>query len=224
MYTNRSIVSKVMNTLKLNNKDEHTSRRYVLKILQDTATVLISQKWLERTILSDINLYTKIECFEFEQVEVVRCPLIEFRTCKVLMRSKKPLPKLVFSRLGASIKDILSIDGGFRFTFVDKSQYSRNKKRQHTLKNEVYLYLDSDLHMYIPDHEIYTLDLNILTTKPEDANDCSACSENKCVSKWEAEFKCPDKLLDALFTQTLQVLGINRQITEDKNPNNVQGN
>lgn len=222
--TNREAVSKIINTLKLNNKDEHISRRYVLKLLRDTASVLISQKLLDRTIFSENNLYTLIPCFEFDKIDVKKCPLIEFRMCETLMKSKKPLPKLVFSRLGASIKEIVSLDGNYKFIFVDKSQYQRNKKRKIQLKSDTYIYLDSDMYLYIPDQEIFSVDLTVLTIAPEDVDECSACADNKCKSKWEAEFICPQKNLDAVFSQTIQALGINRQIRDDSNPNGIEGN
>ena len=221
--TYREAVSKCVNTLKLNNKDEHISRRYILKLLQDSAQVLISQKLLERTIIGDLNLYTYISCFEFEMVDMKKCPIIEFKMCSTLMKSKKPLPKLVFSRLGASIKDIVALDGNYRFTMVDKGQYQRNKKRKYSVKGETYIYLDSDFHLYIPDEEIYSVDLTVLTTKPEDVDKCSACSEEGCKKYWDMEFICPDKLIEAVFAQAYQVLGMNRQIRDDQNPNSQEG-
>lgn len=223
MPTNRDIVSKVMNVYKLNNRDDKVSRRFVLKLLQDTTAQLISQKWLDRTILSETNLYTTINCLEFKRVEVKDCPSVEFRMCDILMKSKKPLPKLIFSRLGASIKQIVSLDHNFKFVLVDETQYRRNKKRQYKLKDEVYIYLGTDNHLYIPDNEIWALDLDILTPNPEDVIDCSSCTENKCLSKWDAEFIVSDKLLDVVFNQTLQILGVTRQVREDQNPNNVTG-
>lgn len=219
----RTAVSRVINTLKLNNRDEHVSRRYVLSLLKSVSQTLISQKWLDRTILYESNLFTSISCFEFEQVEVVSCPIIEFRRCKVLMKSVKPLPKLVFSRLGGTLRDITSLDGNFRFTLLDKAQYLRNTKRAVSIKDEVYLYLGNDMHLYIPDHEIQMIDLNILTTAPDEAEDCSSCKTETCKSKWDTEFICPQKLEDVVFTQVLQILGMSRQIRNDENPNNVQG-
>ena len=221
--TNREITSQLVNILKTNNKDNRMSRRFILNLLQDTANFLISQKWGERSILAETSLYTQIPCFEFESVDVTKCPMVEFRTCSILMKSKCPLPKLIFSRLGASIREIVSLDGDFTFTFVDENQYRRNKKRQHKLKNEVYIYLGSDNHLYIPDREILTLDLTILTTDNIKAEDCSACSDKKpCRNNWEQEFKAPDKLIPIVVSETLKVLGISRNINEDQNPNGLE--
>lgn len=221
MTTYNQIVSKVTNVMKFNTKDSRISKRFILKVLKDTLTQLLSQKWMDRTILNETNLYTNISCFEFEKQDVVKCPIVEFRRCDTLMKSKHPLPKLIFSRLGSSIKEIYSLDYNFKFTFVDKSQYAINKKRRYSLKDEVYVYLDSDMHLYIPDNEIYAVNLTVLTPNPEDVLNCE--EKDLCKSNWEYEFKCPDKLLDVVFTQTLQVLGVNRQIRTEENPNNVEG-
>jgi len=221
--TKKEFVSKVINILKLNNRDEHVSRRFVLRVAQGIAKTLISQKLLDRTISSELNLYSHIPCFEFEKIEAIKCPLIDFRMCITLMKSKTPLPELVFSRLGASIKDIVSLDGNYRFTYLDKGQYQRNKKRQHSLKDEVYIYLDTDMHLYIPDQEIYSIDLTILTLNTEEIENCSSCKKKECKSYWESDFVIPDKLADVVLNQTVQLMGVSRQIREDQNPNNEQG-
>jgi len=220
-----TIVSEVTNLFRTNNKDSRIPRRFILKLLEDSATFLISQKWGERSLLSDTNIYTNIPCFEFEKINTKNCPSIEFRLCNTLMKSKKPLPKLLFSRLGSSIKDIVSLDGNYRFAFIDETQYRRNKNRKYRLKGEVYLYLGSDNHLYIPDEEIYSVDLTVLTIDNINAEDCSSCSEKDvCRSNWSKEFVCPDKLLEVVKTMTLEKLGITRQIREDNNPNSIEGN
>lgn len=218
--TNGEITSEIVNILKTNNKDNRLSRRFILKVLKDTSAFLISQKWGDRSILSETSLYSYIPCFEFEKIETKDCPSLEFRLCKILMKSKKPLPKLIFSRLGSSVKDIVSLDGDFLFTYVDEQQYRRNKKRQHKLKNEVYIYLGTDNHLYIPNQEIYSLDLTVLTIEPEEADECSACTEkDNCKDAWNSPFVVADKLLEAVKDIVLNRLGMTRQIQSDPNLN-----
>lgn len=221
--TNIEFVSEIAGILKTVNKDNKLPRRLILRAGQEVATSLISQKLMDRTISSETNLFTKIECFEFEKVETKKCPSIEFRLCKTLMKSKNPLPKLVFSRLGASIKDIVALDGDFTFTFVDESQYRRNKKRQNQLKNQVFIYLGSDNHLYIPDREILSVDLIVLTLDTINSEKCSSCAEQTCKSNWDYTFIVPDKLIETVKDLTLQRLGFTRQIQEDQNPNNIEG-
>jgi hypothetical protein len=221
--TNIEFVSEIAGILKTINKDNKLPRRLILRAGQEIATSLISQKLMDRTISSETNLFTRIECFEFDKIETKNCPSIEFRMCKTLMKSKKPLPKLVFSRLGASVKDVVSLDGDFTFTFVDESQYRRNKKRQNQLKNQIFIYLGSDNHLYIPDREILSIDLVILTTDIINANKCSSCAEENCKSNWDYSFIVPDKLIETVKDLTIQRLGLTRQMMEDQNPNNIEG-
>lgn len=221
---NNTIVSEFTNMFRLNNKDNRQPKRFILKLLQDSASFLISQKWGERSLLNDINIYTRIECFEFEKINSKKCSNIEFRLCDILMRSKEPLPKLFFSKLGSSIRDIESLDGNYRFSFIDETQYKRNKKRRHSLNDEVYVFLDSDNHLLIPDHEIYTIDLTVLTPDKSSAEDCG-CNGKKggCKkSKYLDEFICPDKLLESVKDMTAQRLGLVRQIPADPNPNSLE--
>ena len=223
--TNIEFVSQISGLLKSNNKDNKIPKRLILKVGQDASTFLIAQKLMDRTISSETNLYTTIPCFEFEQINSKNCPSIEFRLCKTLMKSKEPLPKLVFSRLGASIRDIVALDGDFTFTFVDETQYRRNKKRQQQLKNQVFVYLGTDNHLYIPDREILSLDLTVLTPDTIEAERVSQCNEKDCKkSNWQYEFICNDRLIEAVKDMVLQKLSITRNLVEDQSPDNREGN
>lgn len=223
MTTNNTIVSEIENIFRNNNKDNIIPRRFILRLAEDAAKFLISQKWAERSLLSDLDLFSYIPCFEFESVDVKECPSIEFRRCNKLMKSKNPLPELIFSKLGGTIKDIVALDGNYRFNFVDEQQYRRNKSRKYSIKNEVYLYLGVDNHLYIPDAEIYSVDLTVLTTDKDAAQNCSECSEKiKCKSKWDSEFVCPSKLIEAVKDMVVQRLGITKQVREDQNPNGLE--
>lgn len=223
--TRRDFVSQIINILKSANKDNRIPKRFILRVAQDSAKFLIAQKLLDRTLSSDSSLYSYIPCFEFEKIDVKKCPSIEFRSCRILMKSKKPLPELVFSRLGSSVKDIVSLDGLFTFSFVDEVQYRRNRNRKHKIKNEIYVYLGSDNYLYIPDEEILSVDLTLLTLDSDSEDECSSCSDKNitCKNKWDSKFVCPDKLIEEVKNITLQRLSLTKQINEDQNPNKVEG-
>lgn len=220
---NKEFVSQITGLLKANNKDNKIPKRLILSVGRDAAKFLISQKLLDRTILNETNLYTSIECVEFERIEAKRCPSIEFRRCDVLMRSINPLPPLVYSRLGSSIKDIVSLDGNFKFSLVDESQYRRNKKRKEQLKNQIFVYIGTDNHLYIPDREIFSVDLTLLTLDVEKAMELSACNQIEgCRNYWDNIFVCPDKLIETVKDITLQRLSVVRQLPQDNNPNGIE--
>ena len=223
--TNAQAVSKIINSFKFLNKDERISKRYVLRLLRDASKNLISQKLLDRTISEEQNLYTKIECFEFEKVETVSCPIIEFRLCKTLMRSKKPLPELVYSRNGASIKEAVSLDDLTEIYLTTPDQYRRDRKRKYYSSNDTYLYIDTDNYAYIVDKPIYAINITVLTLKTDELEEASACSKDAgCKSGWNYEFIVPDKLEDTVFKSVLQILSNPYSARRaDQNPNNVEG-
>lgn len=222
MNTNEEVISVITNALKTNNKDERISKRFILRVLRSVSKMLLSQKSLDRTLYREVNLFSTIECFDFSEQEVIKCPLIEFRRCSTLMKSKKKLPEPIFSRLGASISSVTSIDGTQELTLVSIDQYRRNKKRKYFDSNEVYIYLDTDGYMYIPDKEIYSVNVTLLTIETDQLEECSSCKKESCKSIPEQLFICPDKLLDVVYKETLQRVGITKQIVEDQNPNNLE--
>lgn len=218
--TNSEAVSKVASSLRGVNKDAKIPRRLILQELRENSKVMISQKLMERTLDEELNLYSYLPCLDFKKIDSVNCPQIEFRMCGVLMKSVKKIPQPIFSRLGASIKNITSIDGNSKFTIVSSTQYTINKKRQYQLNGEHYIYYNSDGHLYIPDYEIRSINLDFITIYTEQIDSCSDCLDSNCKSGWEYDFICPDKLLNAVFDKTTQYfLSTYKQITPDENPN-----
>lgn len=220
---NREAVSKIEGSLRGLNKDSKIARRLILQVLRENSKVLISQKLMERTLDEELNLYSYLPCLEFEKVDIVKCPLIEFRKCDILMKSIKKIPTPIFSRLGASIKNITSVDGNTKFTVVSATQYAINKKRQYQLSNEYYVYYNSDGYLYIPDKEIKSINLDFITIYTEQIENSSECLDNNCKSGWDYDFICPDKLLNAVFDKTLQYfMSSYKKILPDENPNSSE--
>lgn len=223
---NSEAVSKIINSFKFLNKDERISRRYVLRLLRDASKNLISQKLLDRTISEESNLYSKIECFEFRKVDVVSCPIIEFRKCNILMKSKNPLPELVFSRNGSSIREVTSVDDLTEIYLTTPEQYRRDRKRKYYSSEYTYLYVDSDNYAYIVDKPVSAVNIVILTMKTDELEEASSCSKKEDCKKsgWNYEFIVPDKLEKVVFQEVIQILSnpYSARI-QDQNPNNVEG-
>lgn len=218
--TNLEAVSKIKNLLKLNNKDSRIPNRLILSELRTTARQLISQRLGERSLNNELNLYSIFDCIEFEKIDVISCPVIEFRRCGILMKSKKALPELLFSRLGSSLKNITTVDNEKQFNIVDINQYRRNKSRKYKNEDEVDIYLGVDNHLYIPDEEIYALSAEGITLNTDEIDDCSG--KNQCKSGWDYEFICPNKIEDYVFKQTLQTIASTYgTIIQDSNPNGI---
>ena len=216
--SNEELVDLIINQAKDNNVDSVPPRRYILRMARTSSINLIAQKLLERTLYREASLFTTIECIELERTDRIKCPLVDLRRCDTLMKSTKPLPKPIFSRLGASFKNIRSVDGGFEFSIGYESQIRRDKNRKHSYGKDVYVYLGSDGYLYTPE-EIYHLSLDMITIETEKCG-----CDDECKSGWDYEFIVPDRFVKAVVDETVQKILVRKQTPEDQNPNLINGN
>lgn len=218
--TNSDIVSRIVNSLNAVNKDSRISRRYILDMLRTKASFLISQKLGEKSVFKEDNIYSTLNCFELEKIDVVKCDIIEFRRCKTIMRSKNKLPKLINSRIGNSLKEVTSLDDEREFKQTTPSQYRRDKNRYFSDYIEYYV---KDGYLYILDAEIFAVNLYLITLETDKLDSISSCSDKTCKSLWNYEFLVPDKLIEAVIGETLKEVSLKLQIPTDENPN-LNGN
>lgn len=214
---NSTLVSRILSTLKSNSKDGRLSRRLVLSVAESKAKFLISQKLNDKSLHREQNLYQTISCIEMVDDNIIKCPIIEFRSCRNLKRSKKKLPELIHSRYGHSLKEAVALDENTSFTNITPAQYRLNKSRSLQVKGN-YFYV-KDGYLYLPDSEIQMVTLIILTQDLYDLDEICACKDGDCKSAWDYEFICPDKLLEVVIQETIKELSITKQIQEDGNPN-----
>lgn len=218
---NLEITSRILNGLKSLTKDSRISRRYILKVAQEKAKFLISQKLGENSLYREANLHTGLECFELTKIDTVKCPIVEFRTSHTVMRSKKKLPELIYSKYGSSVKEVTSLDGSAILAPTTPHQYRLNKERKTDHKG-LYFYV-KDGYLYLPDSEIQMVRLSLITLDLYDLQECSECSDGECKSAWAYEFICSDKLLEAVIQDTLKEVSMTKQIQADQNPNLNEG-
>ncbi len=215
--TNSEIVSRVINGLKALNKDDRTSRRSILNIAKQKAEYYISTKLSDRSLYRENNLYTTVECFEMEKIEIIKCDIIEFRTCKSIMKSKNKIPGLVYSKYGDSLKEVTSIDDERDFIATTPRQYRKDKDRQG--EDDYIRFYIKDGYLYLLDTEVKRVNLYLLTQDTEKIEDICGCSEETCKSLWEYEFICPSKMTKIVIEETIQEVFASKQIPQDTNPN-----
>ena len=218
---NKEIVSNVINNLRLLNKDEHISRRYILNTARAEATTLISQKLLDKSIFREDSIFKTINCLEMKRINSIKCGIYEFEKCDNLVRSKKKLPKMLYSRYGNSIVEVTSIDGSIIFLPTTLSDYKLFKKRALTKKaKQTRFYYVQDGYLYLPDCELEIVNITLITLDTKAVDELSSCKEcDNCKSQWDYEFVCPDKLLTTVLNETLKKVSMVRQIQEDNLPN-----
>lgn len=212
--TNAEFTSRVANGLNSINKDSRISKRYILHVGRQKSEFLISQKLNDRSLYREDNLYSEIRCFELKQITPIKCDIIEFRRCKNLMKSVNKLPKLIYSRYGNSLKEVLSLDDETEFKYTTPAQYRRDKER---CESDYEYYYIKNQYLYLIDSKVQRLNLYLLTLETDKIKECD-CEED-CKSLWDFDFIAPDKLIEIIISETIKEVRLKLQIQTDENPN-----
>lgn len=215
---NSEFVSRVNNELRLLNKDEYISDRYILRSGNVVARQIITQRIKERSLNRNAFLYRQVDCIEFEPINTVECPHIEFKLCKELSKSVKKFSDLIYTRYGSSIKELYSIDGQYNFTESTLYQLRNDSQRAGSFYSNSKFYMLND-YIYIPE-KIKTLSGRILMPDQYELDLISNCGgEINCESIWDKDFICPDSHLNDVINYTIQRVTIPKQIPEDEKAN-----
>jgi len=215
--TNSEITSRIRNNFNSLSKDDRISNRYILHVARQKSIFYISNKLNDRSLYREDNLYSILDCFEMEQVEVVKCDIIEFRSCRTVMKSKKRLPKLIYSKYGNSLKDVTSIDDFAELKPTTPSQYRRDSRRAG--KDEFVRYYVKDGYLYILDRELLRVNLYFITMETEKLEALSSCAKPSCKSLWDYDFIVPDKMEEVVISEAVKEISMRKQIPADTNPN-----
>lgn len=215
--TNLEFTSIIISTLKSTSKDSRIPRRLALAVGESKAKTYISQKLNDRSLYREVNIYREIPCIEFIEIDKIDCPLIEFRLCDTVYRSKNKIPELLWSKYGHTLKEVRTLDNNKVFSPTTISQHRRDKNRSQ--KTNKLLFFVEDQYVYIIDEPLKSANLYLLTQDLYELEQICECSDKKCDSVWDFEFVCPDKLEEVVIQETLKQLMITRQIQEDVNPN-----
>lgn len=207
----------ILDGLKTKSKDGRISRRLVLAVGESKAKTYISQKLNDRSLYRETNIYTEILCVEFIEIDSISCPIIEFKLCNSVYRSKNKIPNLVWSKYGHTLKEVRTLDGREVFLPTTMSQYKRDKNRTHKVKKNEFLIEDD--YVYILDKTLKMGNLYLCTQDLFEVEQICECSDKKCDSIWDFEFVCPDKLEEVVIAETLKQLSLTKQLQEDPNPN-----
>lgn len=213
----KEFTDTIINTLRLNSRDRFISRRHILSIALEKMKFLIAQKLLDRSLYREENLITNITCYELEEVEVVKCPIVEFRICSKIMKGTKKLPELIYSRYGDSIRLMSNVDTSERIDRTNPTDYIRDRKREGY--REVPKYYIKDGYPYIIDSNIEVVDLQLITLKVRDAEKASCEGTDECKAEIAYEFIGSDKLTEVVRQETIkELMGTYMQIQPDERP------
>ena len=141
IITYNEIVSRIQNNLNTLDKDMLIPRRFILSIFKSKAEFLMAQKFYDKSLFRETNLYKWINCIDMEEIDSVCCGKIQLQTCNIVMRSKKKLPKLIWTRYGSTVLMVTNIDGSKEYQVVSHSYYQslKNKKASRLLRMPLFL-------------------------------------------------------------------------------------
>ncbi len=211
------LTSQIQNTFNSVNKDSFIPRRFILSVFKTVSTFLVAQQADRKQLYRLSKMFKVLNCVELESVSIVSCPIVEFRTCRSLMKTKKPLPDMIETKIGPVIILVQTLDGSKTFYQKSSLEMTNQNKRKGAEKFEGGYYYVVNNDLYIPNSEIEIVKITLLTLD-EKASDCDSCEENNCKSYWDTELVIPDKLLGIAIQQTIQQISMRIQIPKDENP------
>lgn len=214
--TQGEIVSLINQSFNTVNKDMFIPRRFILSTFKNIAKSLVAIQADRKQLYRLSKMFTVLNCVELKSVDIISCPIVEFRTCRSLMKTKKPLPDMIETKIGPVIILVQNLDGTKIFYQKSALEMSNQNKRRGAEKFEGGYYYVINNDIYIPDSEIEVVKITLLTL--DDNTECDSCSEGQCKSYWDKELIIPDKLLMVAIQQTIQQISMRFQIPKDENP------
>ena len=218
---NSEVISRVVNAVRGITKDEHISKRYVLNVLQTKARLSMLSRLATNELLKVDGLVSTIKCLKLTPIPKFKCDILEFKLCNSLMRSEKKLPEIMGGKHGLLILSVSSVNGEHTFTYTSPSKYKNDKNRSFSkfIKNGVFYVEDG--YLYIPDSEVEAVNVTLIGLNKSELDELSECGEKTgCISVYDAEFICPDKLIDLVITDAInEILTSWKRIPIDENPN-----
>ena len=223
VITYKDIVSRIQNNLNTLDKDMFIPRRFILSIFKSKLEFLMAQKFHDKSLFRETNLYRWINCIDMEEIDSVKCGKIELQKCDTLMQSQKKLPKLIWTRYGSTALMVTNIDGSKEYKIISLSYYQslKNKKNFNKFKG-TFAIIYPDNTIVIPDTYVKKINVLLFTLdeKFDEISNCSDSENDNCQSYWDKEFEISDKIGEVAIQETLKEVSMRIQIPKDELPNN----
>lgn len=223
MATYKEIVSRIENSLNTLTKDTFIPRRYILSVFKSKAEFFMAQKLYDKSLFRETSLFKWIPCITMIEDDIIKCGKLEFQRCESLMKSKKKLPKLLWSKYGSSIIMVTNLKHDKEYKLISQVDYMNLLKRPNAdkfLGKFAILYPDN--YLYIPDSSVKKIDVLVFTLdeKADDLSECDDCKNcQNCDSYWDKEVLISDKMREVVIQETLKEISLRLQIPKDENTN-----
>lgn len=202
MSTVRDNISRVRTTNKLLSSDDIISDRAVMRELKSTAISLIRRETNLRRLWSTSSIFTEIPCLEMEQVPLAEC--CEYKSDKVISRSKHKLPKISEGIYGYLIQWVMGVEFphklSTKFDEMSFNRYVNYLKMNPKYKKPVYIVDDRYVYISDPDIQVVSISAYFEDDIPKYLlfPDCPCNAKrppyDECLNPLDLQFKCPGYL------------------------------
>ena len=217
--TYNEVISRVQNTLNAINKDMYIPKRYVLAVLKSKAEFLVSQKFNDKSLFREMNIFSWVNCVEMKEMDTYMCGLVELEDCGTVMVTKVKLPELIWSRYGSSILMVTNITNSKKYQLISPLEFMNIKNRSNFEKFKgKYAIIYPDNRIIIPDSTVKRINV-LLYTLDESIINMEYCEEcDNCNNYYDAEFNLPNKIGEAVIQEAIKEISLRMQIPKDELP------
>lgn len=208
MTTIKQACSDIINSLNAYNLDDRLSYRYIKNLLLDKASIFVRQDSEFRKLQKIGDLWKPFDCVEFKEGSLSEC----YKSgCGSLKVSVQDIPETYQTNSGYALK-VFNIDYSKEFILTQPIFYKDIKNRPYPTNNG-YFWLQNNK-IYIPDSEIeHGIVLGMFKTD-------SLLTDTDCPKPLDSSFSFPDYIITLTKQEVLkELLGSNKQIVKDENPN-----
>ena len=217
------IIYDVREAIRQYTDDSEISDRYIIYLYNVKRAKYLRQDLNNLQKNNDLSVLQKI-CLELEEVSISECNVD--LDCETIVRTKRPLPKLLESSIKPAIMSIKSTNRlakSFNFITKERAAYSFNSP----FKNSIFVFLDVDNYLYfISNLDFYKLIECITVTgifddplELENYSDCCGCDNSPCFNYEESEYPLQSHHIDNIREEIVPMLVRKLQIPEDRNNN-----
>lgn len=210
MSTVRDAISRVRTTNKLLSSDNIISDRAIAAELKSKAIMLIRRETNLRRLWSTSTIFNEIPCLEMEQVPLADC--CEYRSDRLIARSKHKLPKISEGIYGYLIQWVMNIEKRVKLDEMSINRYVNYLKINPNGKKPVYWIDNRFLYVSDPDALVVSIsgyfedDIPKYLLFPDCPCNAKKPPYDECLNPLDLQFKCPGYLEDNCVSMTSKYL------------------
>lgn len=211
--TIREFTSTIQNSLKSLSYDDYIQPEYIFNVGKSIASLLIKRETDSRKIFKNTSLFKTLPCIDMVEALTNECGIR--LDCSSLRKSKKPLPEIFTTNFGSLIF-VYNVLRNVDYKEISPLLFNNQKKLRYKPKNVKYFWIENN-HLYIPDSEVESVIVSIMSPNIESINEF--LGEKECNSILESEFPVPDYLLSVVISETLNIIFNSKRVNPDEKPN-----